>query len=43
MKKNDLINPALSEVIASLGHADMLVSANAGMPILTAVQRVVIG
>jgi D-ribose pyranase len=43
MKKNDLINPALSEVIASLGHADMLVLANAGMPILTAIQRVVIG
>jgi len=40
MKKNDLINPALSEVIARLGHTDMLVLADAGLPIPTTTQRV---
>jgi len=40
MKKTDLINPALSEVIASLGHTDMLVVADAGLPISTTTQRV---
>jgi D-ribose pyranase len=40
MKKTDLINPALSEVIARLGHTDMLVLADAGLPIPAAVQRV---
>jgi D-ribose pyranase len=33
MKKTDLINPALSEVIAGLGHTDALVIADAGLPI----------
>jgi D-ribose pyranase len=40
MKKNDLIHPALSEVIARLGHTDMLVLADAGLPIPTNIQRV---
>jgi D-ribose pyranase len=40
MKKTDLINPALSEVIARLGHTDRLVLADAGLPIPAAVQRV---
>jgi D-ribose pyranase len=33
MKKTPLLNTALSEVIASLGHGDMLVIADAGLPI----------
>ena len=34
MKKTPLLNIALSEVIASLGHGDMLVIGDAGLPIL---------
>ncbi len=33
MKKTPLLHPQLSEVIASLGHKDMLVVADAGLPI----------
>ncbi|MFN3308594.1 MAG: D-ribose pyranase [Anaerolineales bacterium] len=33
MKKTSLLNSALSEVIASLGHGDRLVIADAGLPI----------
>jgi D-ribose pyranase len=33
MKKTPLLNSALSELIASLGHGDMLVIADAGLPI----------
>ena len=33
MKKTPLLNAALSEVIASLGHGDLLVIADAGLPI----------
>jgi len=33
MKKTALLHPALSEVIASLGHKDLLVVADAGLPI----------
>jgi D-ribose pyranase len=40
MKKTDLINPTLSEVIARLGHTDMLVLADAGLPIPTTTQRI---
>jgi D-ribose pyranase len=40
MKKNTLINPALSEVIARLGHTDMLVLADAGLPIPAITQRI---
>jgi D-ribose pyranase len=40
MKKSDLINPALSEVIARLGHTDMLVLADAGLPIPANTQRI---
>jgi D-ribose pyranase len=40
MKKTDLLNPALSEVIAKLGHTDMLVLADAGLPIPTTTQRI---
>jgi D-ribose pyranase len=40
MKKNVLIHPALSEVIARLGHTDMLVLADAGFPIPATTQRI---
>ncbi|HJW84614.1 MAG TPA: RbsD/FucU domain-containing protein, partial [Anaerolineae bacterium] len=33
MKKTPLLNSALSEAIAALGHGDMLVIADAGLPI----------
>ncbi|MEW6179856.1 MAG: D-ribose pyranase [Chloroflexota bacterium] len=33
MKKTPLLNIALSEVIASLGHGDMLIIGDAGLPI----------
>ena len=33
MKKTRLLNPALSEIIASMGHKDWLVIADAGLPI----------
>jgi len=33
MKKTPLLNAALSEVVAGLGHGDMLVIADAGLPI----------
>jgi D-ribose pyranase len=40
MKKNDLINPELSRCIASLGHTDTLVVADAGLPISSETQRI---
>jgi D-ribose pyranase len=40
MKKTSLINPDLSEVIASLGHTDMLVIADAGLPIPQEARRI---
>lgn len=40
MKKTSLLNSALSEVIASLGHNDMLVIADAGLPVPAGVQRI---
>jgi D-ribose pyranase len=40
VKKSYLINPALSEVIASLGHTDSLVLADAGLPIPISTQRI---
>src|SRR5437870_3937257 len=33
MKKTPLLNSALSQLIAGLGHGDMLVIADAGLPI----------
>ncbi len=33
MKKSPLLNAALSQVIASLGHGDMLVIGDAGLPV----------
>ncbi|MEW6401144.1 MAG: D-ribose pyranase [Chloroflexota bacterium] len=40
MKKSALINSEMSHVIASLGHTDMLVVADAGLPIPSAAQRI---
>lgn len=40
MKKTPLLNIALSEVIASLGHGDMLVIGDAGLPISAETLRI---
>jgi D-ribose pyranase len=40
MKKTPLLNPELSKVIASMGHTDKLVVADAGLPIPLDVQRI---
>lgn len=40
MKKTALLNSALSEVIASLGHGDLLVIADAGLPIPAGTRRI---
>ena len=40
MKKTALLNIAISELIASLGHGDMLVIADAGLPIPTETWRI---
>lgn len=40
MKKTALLNKDLSEIIAGLGHRDMLVIADAGLPIPPAVRRI---
>ncbi len=40
MKKTALINSEISHVIASLGHTDMVVVADAGLPIPAGPQRI---
>jgi D-ribose pyranase len=40
MKKTALLNSALSEVIATLGHGDMLVIGDAGLPIPAETYRI---
>lgn len=40
MKKTTLLNPALSETIASMGHTDMLVVSDAGLPIPAGTRRI---
>jgi D-ribose pyranase len=40
MKKSGLLHPELLHVIASLGHTDMLVIADAGLPIPEGVPRI---
>lgn len=40
MKKTPLLNSALSQVIATLGHGDMLVIGDAGLPIPPHVPRI---
>lgn len=40
MKRDGILNPALLEVMARLGHTDMLVIADAGLPVPLGVQRI---
>ncbi len=40
MKKTPLLNIALSELVASLGHSDMVVIADAGLPIPAETYRI---
>jgi D-ribose pyranase len=40
MKKQGVLNHRLSEVIAQMGHGDMLVVADAGLPIPPGVERI---
>ena len=40
MKKNGILNDRLSGVIAEMGHTDMLVICDAGLPIPPAVERI---
>lgn len=40
MKKTPLLNTALSEVIAGLGHLDMLLIGDAGMPVPSGPMRI---
>jgi D-ribose pyranase len=40
MKKQGILHPELSEVIASLGHTDTLVVADAGLPVPPGVRRI---
>ena len=40
MKKNGILNPQLNRVISEIGHRDMLIIADAGLPIPKEVERV---
>lgn len=40
MKKTGILNQQISEVVAGMGHLDMLVIADAGLPIPTGTQRI---
>jgi D-ribose pyranase len=40
MKKSGLLHPELSHIIASLGHTDLLVIADAGLPVPDGVPRI---
>ena len=40
MKKKGILNPALSEVVASMGHFDQITVCDAGLPIPLSVQRI---
>jgi D-ribose pyranase len=40
LKKTGILNRDLSQVIASMGHTDMLVVADAGLPVPAGVQRI---
>jgi len=33
MKKNGILNPQLNKVISEMGHRDMLIIADAGLPV----------
>jgi len=40
LKKSGILHPEINRVIASLGHGEVLVIADAGLPIPTTVQRI---
>jgi D-ribose pyranase len=40
VKKNGILNPQLNRVISEMGHRDMLVIADAGLPIPKEVERI---
>jgi D-ribose pyranase len=40
MKRGTILNPELARVIASLGHGDLLVVADAGLPVPPGVERI---
>ena len=40
MKRGTILHPALSRVVASLGHGDLLVVGDAGLPIPPGVERI---
>lgn len=40
MKKTDLLNSEISEIVARLGHKDLLVIADSGLPIPDGVKRI---
>jgi len=40
MKKNGILNPQLNRVISEMGHRDMLIIADAGLPIPKEVERI---
>ncbi|CUH95940.1 hypothetical protein P22_2028 [Propionispora sp. 2/2-37] len=40
MKKNGVLNKEISEVIAGMGHYDMLVIGDAGLPVPSGVKRI---
>ena len=40
MKKNGILNPQLNRVISEMGHRDMLIIADAGLPIPREIERV---
>ena len=40
MKRGGLLNPELARAVASLGHGDLIVLADAGLPTPRAVERI---
>ncbi|HEY8889095.1 MAG TPA: D-ribose pyranase [Clostridium sp.] len=40
MLKTGILNPQISNVLASLGHMDMIVVSDAGLPVPTGVERI---
>ncbi len=40
MKKEGILNPQLNRVISEMGHHDMLIIADAGLPIPKEVERI---
>lgn len=40
MKKNGILNPQINRIISEMGHGDMLIIADAGLPIPKGVERI---